>query len=123
MSGSQQERWRGIAKKYPSLSTPEQQKLKRRMTRWSSVAPELRAGARKKYKTYKKKKPEEQDRLRSAWQNHQQDKGQDESILLPDANQPRPEDPSAANAATNAIPMPQADSDQTPLAPGTESQD
>lgn len=80
MGSLQQEKWRAIAKKYPSLPQREQQKLQRRMTRWAGVAPEQRAVARKKFKTYKKKKPEEQERLRSVWRNHQKAKGQDPTV-------------------------------------------
>ena len=123
MSSTQQEKWRAIAKNYPSLSTREQQKVHRRMIRWSGVAPEQRAVARKKYKTYKKKKVEEQERVRSAWQSHQKAKGQDETIPLPNGNEPPPNDSSAAKEAATAQPIPQTDSDPPPQVQRTENQE
>lgn len=87
MGSIQQEKWRAIARKYPSLRPREQQKIQSRMTRWAGVAPEQRAIARKKFQRYKKKKPEEQERMRSAWHSHQTAKKQDTPVSSPGGNE------------------------------------
>lgn len=87
MDTIQQEKWRAIAKKYPSFSPRKQQKIQRRMTRWAGVAQDQRAVARQKFQAYKKKKPEEQERVRSAWQSQQREKKQNNLMSLPSGNE------------------------------------
>lgn len=115
MGSAQQEKWRAIARKYPSLSVREQQKIQRRMTRWAGAAPEQRAVARKKFQTYKQKKPKEQERVRSAWQSRQNAKGQDNAPSLPLGNENSATDRAVARE-TEAPTGPPADA-----APATES--
>lgn|SRR5574343_257978 len=87
MGSAQQEKWRGIARKYRSLSPREQQKIQRRMTRWAGVAPEQRVLAREKYQTYRLKKPEAQARVRTAWRNRLAAKMQGSLVSLPSAHE------------------------------------
>ena len=100
MGSTQQEKWRAIAKKYPTLSLREQQKIQRRMTRWAGIAPEQRAVARKKFKTYKKN-PEEQERVRSAWQSRQAAKEQGNSASIPVGNESPANDGAATKGTGN----------------------
>lgn len=121
MSSTQKEKWRAIARKYPSLPLHEQQKIQRRMTRWAGVAPEQRAVARKKFQAYKKKKPEEQERVRSAWRSHQTVKKQDTPVSLPGDNQSPARDGFAAQEPENGSPILQLDFGPASGAPGIES--
>lgn len=87
MGSAQQEKWRGIARKYPSLPVHEQQKIQRRMTRWAGAGPEQRAVARQQYRTYKQRNPETQARVRAAWSSRQVAKTQAAPVPLPGANE------------------------------------
>ncbi|MBS1139011.1 MAG: hypothetical protein H6R13_464 [Proteobacteria bacterium] len=116
MGSIQQEKWRAIARKYPSLPLREQQKIQRRMTRWAGAAPEQRAIARQKFQRYKKKKPEEQERVRSAWRSHQTAKKQDTPVFSPSGNERPVNDGAVVKESENGSSFPQPDS-----GPATES--
>jgi hypothetical protein len=104
MGSTQQEKWRAVARKYPSLSPRAQQKIQRRMTRWAGATPEQRALARKKFKAYKKKQPEEQERVRSAWHGHQATK--DKPVSLPGSDKPPATKEAGAKESENASSVP-----------------
>lgn len=116
MGSIQQEKWRAIARKYPSLPPRQQQKIQRRMTRWAAVAPEQRAIARKKFQSFKKKKPDEQERVLSAWHSHQAAKKQDNPVSLPSGNEPPVNDGAVVKESENGSSVPQPES-----GPATES--
>lgn len=110
MGSIQQEKWRAIARKYPSLPPHEQQKIQRRMTRWAGVAPEQRAIARQKFQRYKKEKPEEQERMRSAWRSHQTAKKQDTPVSSPGGNERPVSDGAVVKELESGYSVPQPDS-------------
>ncbi len=122
MGSTQQEKWRAIARKYPSLPPREQQKILRRMTRWAGAAPEQRAVAREKFQTYKKKKPEEQERVRSAWQSRQTAKQQDTPVSLSNANEPPVNEVAVVKESEEGSSIPQPDSPPATESPRIENE-
>lgn len=122
MGSIQQEKWRAIARKYPSLPPREQQKIQRRMTRWAGIAPVQRAIARQKFRRYKKKKPEEQERLRSAWRSHQAAKKQDPTVSTPSGNEPPVNERAAVKESERGSSVPQPGSGPATDSPRIENE-
>lgn len=103
------------------LPPREQQKIQRRMTRWAGVAPEQRAIARQKFQRYKKKKPEEQERVRSAWRSHQASKKQDTPVSSPRGNEHPVNDGAAVKELGNGSSVPQPHKSPATENPGIEN--
>lgn len=63
-------KWLGIAKRYPTMSAEEQQRIQRRMKDWANLSPEQRKQAREQYKTLKKVPPEQRQAVNQKWQEY-----------------------------------------------------
>ena len=65
-----------IANKYPKMKPEEQERVRRRITRWASLTPEQRQAARERYKQIKKQPPEKQKEVKKKWERYQSQRGQ-----------------------------------------------
>ena len=64
-------KWIGIAKRYPKMSSKEQQRVQTRMQRWAKLTPEQRAAARKNYRNnVGALPPEKKKELKAQWQQY-----------------------------------------------------
>lgn len=63
-------KWLGIAKRYPSMSTAEQERVQIRMKEWAKLSPEMRMKAREQYKKIKlgQNQPEQ---IREKWEAYE----------------------------------------------------
>jgi hypothetical protein len=66
-------KWVGIAKRYPTMSAKEQERVQRRMQRWAALTPQQRAQARENYKRIAKQRAEKKNqKLAERWAEYQQ---------------------------------------------------
>ncbi|HUY02144.1 MAG TPA: DUF3106 domain-containing protein [Rhodocyclaceae bacterium] len=65
-------KWLGVARRYPSLSPHEQQRLQRRMQAWVKLTPEQRERAREQYKNLKKAPPGQRLAIKQKWQEYEE---------------------------------------------------
>ena len=65
-----------VANKYPKMKPEEQERVRRRITRWASLTPEQRQAARERYKQIKKQPPEKQKEVKKKWERYQSQRGQ-----------------------------------------------
>jgi DNA polymerase IIIc chi subunit len=65
-----------VANKYPKMKPEEQERVRRRITRWASLTPEQRQAARERYKQLKKQPPEKQKEVKKKWESYQSQRGQ-----------------------------------------------
>jgi type I site-specific restriction-modification system R (restriction) subunit len=65
-----------VANKYPKMKPQEQERVRRRITRWASLTPEQRQAARERYKQIKKQPPEKQREVKKKWESYQSQRGQ-----------------------------------------------
>lgn len=66
------QKWLGIAKRYPSLTPTEQQRVQQQMHAWAQLTPAERQAAREQYKSMKQLPPERREEVRQKWQEYQQ---------------------------------------------------
>lgn len=65
-------KWLGIAKRYPSMSAQQQERVQRRMQAWAKLTPEQRRQARENYKRLAKVPHEDHKKdLREKWAEYQ----------------------------------------------------
>jgi len=60
-----------VANKYPKMKLDEQERVRRRITRWASLTPAQREAARERYKQIKKQPPEKQKEVKQKWEAFQ----------------------------------------------------
>lgn len=72
LDAPRKKKWIGIAKRYPSMSEAEQEKVRRRMQDWAKLSPEQRRTAREGFKNISKLPPEKKQSLRDKWEEYQQ---------------------------------------------------
>ena len=72
LDAPRKKKWIGIAKRYPSMSPSEQEKVPRRMQDWAKLSPEQRRTAREGFKSLSKLPPEKKQSLRDKWEEYQQ---------------------------------------------------
>ena len=64
--------WIGIAKRYPGMSSKEQERVQRRMQRWAALTPEQRQRARENYRRIAKQRAEKKNaKLAERWAEYQ----------------------------------------------------
>ena len=59
LDGQRKQKWRGLAKRYPTMSPERQARMRDQMQAWSQLTPDERRVAREKYEALKKLPPEE----------------------------------------------------------------
>lgn len=64
-------KWLGVAKRYPSMTPEEQERLQARMSDWAKLTPEQRTKARDQYRSMRKSPPEEREALKQKWQEYE----------------------------------------------------
>lgn len=62
-----QKTWLGIANRYPKMRGTEQQRIQRRMHRWSQMTPAQRAKVRGSYRDFRQLPVEQQRSLKARW--------------------------------------------------------
>ena len=71
LSREQKVKWRGIAKRYPSMKPEEQRRVQARMQKWAKLTPEQRWQARERYRSLGKLAAERREELRRHWAEYQ----------------------------------------------------
>lgn len=95
-----QQKWREIAKKYPTMSAEEQTRTRERMVEWSKLPPAQQQAARTEYKT----NPAARDpALSEKWQAYQQMTPEQKAAL---AKKAETEAQSKANTPPKPTPRP-----------------
>ena len=64
-------KWLGIAKRYPTMSAQQQERVQRRMQAWVKLTPEQRRLARENYKNMAKAPADRRGDLREQWAEYQ----------------------------------------------------
>ena len=72
-----------VANKYPKMKPAEQERVRRRITRWASLTPAQREAARRRYKQIKKQPPEKQKEVKKKWEHYQLRKAQPAATPTP----------------------------------------
>ena len=100
MEKPRQQKWREIAKKYPTMSAEEQIRTRERMVEWSKLPPAQQQAARTEYKT----NPAARDpALSEKWQAYQQMTPEQKTAL---AKKAETEAQSKANTPPKPTPRP-----------------
>ena len=80
------QKWLAIAKRYPRMKSPEQERVQRRMQAWARLTPEQRRQARENYKNLAKtQRPAPKHDLRQAWAEYQALSPHERESLAPPA--------------------------------------
>lgn len=59
-----------VANKYPKMKPDEQERVRRRITRWANLTPEQRDTARARFQHIKKQPPEKQKEVKRKWEKY-----------------------------------------------------
>ena len=59
-----------VANKYPKMKPDEQERVRRRISRWASLTPEQREAARHRFQQIKKQPPEKQKEVKKKWERY-----------------------------------------------------
>ena len=70
LDAQRKEKWRGLAKRYPSMSPERQARMRHQMKAWSRLTPDERRIARERYKSLKKLSPEKKAEMRRKWEEY-----------------------------------------------------
>jgi hypothetical protein len=98
-------KWLGIAKRYPTLSPAEQEKVKQNMQPWAQLTPEERRVARERFKNLQRLPPEKRKTLPQAWEEYQRLPEDQRKQLEAAGKAPKPESKSRARIPA---PVPEA---------------
>src|SRR5207253_6330090 len=74
-------KWLVIARRYPAMTSEEQQRVQTRMRDWASLTPDQRRQAREQYKNLQKIPPEKRDALIQKWQEYDSLPGEEKQRL------------------------------------------
>jgi hypothetical protein len=64
-------KWIDIAKRYPTMTPQQQERLQSRMKKWASLSHEERTEVRKRYKKLQKMPPEQRAEIQRKWQEYE----------------------------------------------------
>lgn len=67
MENIHKKKWLGIADRYPSMKSDEQQRIQERMREWAKLSPIERAKVRDTYKDFKQLPPEQKQLVKQKW--------------------------------------------------------
>jgi hypothetical protein len=68
MENIRRKKWLGVAERYPSLKTEEQQRIQERMRDWAALTPEQRAKTRDSYKEFSQMPSEQKAVVKQKWE-------------------------------------------------------
>ena len=71
LDAERRQKWIGIAKRYPKMSSNGQERVQRRMQAWAKLTPEQRREARENYKRLAKAREEKREPLSQRWAEYQ----------------------------------------------------
>lgn len=109
-------KWVGIAKRYPAMSSTEQQRMQTRMADWVKLTPEQRREAREQYRKIGKLTPGKREVVSQQWEEYQQlpeavkKNLAGESKKQPDSIEPRSRARTAQAKKSSVIAEPQSPS-------------
>lgn len=63
-----------IANKYPKMKPEEQERVRRRITRWANLTPQQRDAARERFRHIKQQPPEKQKEVKQKWEKYKAEK-------------------------------------------------
>ncbi len=72
MDAARKKKWLGIAKRYPNMTSLEQQRIQSQMRDWASLTPDQRQQVREKYKNIKQLPPEKHYAIKHKWREYEQ---------------------------------------------------
>lgn len=111
LDARQKRKWIGVAGRYPTMSSTEQQRVQRRMESWAKLTDAQRRQARENYRDLTRLPPERKQDLREAWAEYKSRTPAERSRLeAPPAQaetQPRERKRVAKPATPPAAPSPQ----------------
>ncbi|MCL2658467.1 MAG: DUF3106 domain-containing protein [Betaproteobacteria bacterium] len=81
MPSVSQQKWLGIARRYPSMTPAEQARITTRMQEWVELSPEQRRKARQQYKRLQKLPPNQRPELRERWKTYESLSSEEKSRL------------------------------------------
>ncbi|HZQ72408.1 MAG TPA: DUF3106 domain-containing protein [Burkholderiales bacterium] len=85
LDGTRKRKWIAIAKRYPKLAPPQQERVQQRMHEWVRLTPEQRRVARESYKNLAKSQPAKRGDLREQWAQYQALSPMERESLVPPA--------------------------------------
>lgn len=106
LDSERRRKWVGIAKRYPAMKPPEQERVVRRMQTWTKLTPEQRHAARERYRSIGKLSPEKRQDLKQQWAEYQALPPTERRVFdVPPTFEPRAKrKPRAGNKAQSAKP-------------------
>jgi cell shape-determining protein MreC len=72
MDSARRKKWLGIATRYPSMTSLEQQRIQSQMRDWAALTPDQRKQVRDKYKNIKQLPPEKHEKIKHKWREYEQ---------------------------------------------------
>jgi len=104
LDAQRKRKWLGIARRYPTMSPAEQEKVKQNMQPWASLTPEERGAARERYKNLQKLPPERRKSLKQEWEEYQRLPEDQRKQLEAAGKAPKPAPKPRAKAAAPTTP-------------------
>lgn len=95
-------KWLGVARRYPSMTPEEQERVQARMKDWAKLTPEQRAKARDQYRSMRSIPPEQRETLKNKWQEYESLSAEERQRLKDTAPQPASPLPTKPTPATGA---------------------
>lgn len=71
MDDTRKAKWLGVARRFPSMTAEEQERVQARMREWAKLTPEQRTLAREQYRSMRKSPAEQREALRQKWQEYE----------------------------------------------------
>ena len=119
IEGPRRQKWLEIAKRYPSMTPEQQNRLQSRMKHWASLSHDERAQARDRYKQLKQLPPEKRAEVNRKWQEYQNLPEEQKENLRKTHPQPaKPQTPGAGKPQAASGGKPQAAGSTTSPRPG-----
>ncbi|MBK6975102.1 MAG: DUF3106 domain-containing protein [Sterolibacteriaceae bacterium] len=88
LDGTRKTKWLGLARRFPSMTPQEQERVQARMTDWAKLTPEQRNKARDQYRSMRKSPPEEREALKQRWQEYENLSPEERQHMTDKAAQP-----------------------------------
>ena len=112
MENIRRKKWLGLAERYPSLKTEEQQRIQDRMRDWAALTPEQRAKTRDSYKEFSQLPSEQKAVVKQKWEAYSnlspeekqrvRQGGKSAQLLIP-ATEPPPLSPEPPNHTEGSV--------------------
>lgn len=71
LEASRKLKWRGIARRYPTMTADQQQRVQQQMQSWARLSPAEREAARQQYRSMRSLPPEKKQEVRERWEQYQ----------------------------------------------------